>query len=80
MTLSQPPAVIQYGPPGGYLAGGMPPGQAAPTPAPQQPQYNAEIIQLKEMFPTLDVDILRSVLVAKNGNFDAAVTELLAMS
>ena len=36
--------------------------------------------RLQEMFPSLDTDVVRSVLEANNGVADSAVTALLQMT
>ena len=36
--------------------------------------------QLIEMFPTLEKDVIHSVLEASNGSVDSAVTSLLQMT
>jgi toll-interacting protein len=39
-----------------------------------------DVKQLVEMFPTLEKDVIHSVLEASNGNVDSAVTNLLQMT
>ena len=47
----------------------------------QHPQVNDEdVSRLQEMFPTLDTEVVRSVLEANNGMADSAVTALLQMT
>lgn len=49
--------------------------------APARPRIKEEDIrQLQEMFPTLEKDVIHSVLQASNGQVDAAVTNLLQMT
>ena len=51
------------------------------VPQPPGPRIKEEdIINLQEMFPTLDSEVVRSVLEAKNGHVDSAVTSLLQMT
>jgi hypothetical protein len=35
--------------------------------------------QVKEMFPTFDDAVIRSVLESKDGNMEAAITDLIEM-
>ena len=54
-----------------YIAGGPP----------ARPQIKEEDIkQLQEMFPTVDKEVIQSVLEASNGQVDPAVTNLLQMT
>lgn len=47
----------------------------------QRPRVKDEdVTRLQEMFPTLDTDVVRSVLEANNGVADSAVTALLQMT
>lgn len=39
-----------------------------------------DVKQLQEMFPTVDGEVVRSVLEASNGQVDSAVTNLLQMT
>jgi len=39
-----------------------------------------DVTQLQEMFPSLDKEVVRSVLEASNGQVDSAVTNLLQMT
>jgi phosphomannomutase len=49
--------------------------------ATQRPQIKDEdVSRLQEMFPTLDTDVVRSVLEAHHGVADSAVTALLQMT
>ena len=48
---------------------------------PARPQIKEEDIkQLQEMFPTVDKEVIQSVLEASNGQVDPAVTNLLQMT
>ena len=48
---------------------------------PQRPPVSDEdVTRLQEMFPTLDTDVVRSVLEASNGQADSAVNTLLQMT
>jgi toll-interacting protein len=52
------------------------PQPAAPSPP---PFTDAHVDQLHEMFPGMEREIVRSVLVANKGNMDAALNALLSM-
>ena len=55
-----------------------------PAQQPQQPLRprirDEDVTQLREMFPSLDEEVVRSVLEASNGRVDSAVTNLLQMT
>ena len=51
-----------------------------PPPQPRARVKDEDVHQLQEMFPTLDTEVLRSVLEASNGQVDSAVTALLQMT
>ena len=55
------------------------PARMPPMAQPPRAMPDAHITQLKEMFPTMDEEILRAVLMSKGGNVDDAITELLSM-
>lgn len=58
-----------------------PKGGQRPAPQPARPQIKEEDIkQLQEMFPTVDKEVIQSVLEASNGQVDPAVTNLLQMT
>ena len=49
-----------------------------PAQQPLRPHVREEdVTQLREMFPTMEEDIVRSVLEESNGQMDSAVTTLL---
>lgn len=64
------------------------PGQQAPlpvhvqpAPAPQPVVISAEDVrQLQDMFPTLEVDVIKTILESERGNKDRAVNALLQMT
>lgn len=60
----------------------MPQGsQPVPGPVPAaRPVKEEDIKQLQEMFPTLEKDIIQSVLEANQGRVDPSVTALLQMT
>jgi toll-interacting protein len=45
----------------------------------QQPISDADVLAVKDMFPNIESDVVRSVLEANHGDKDAAVNNLLAM-
>jgi toll-interacting protein len=73
----------QFQPPQHLPAAQYPHQQPAPhlpqQPPAQQPQQPADVSQLKAMFPDLDEETLRDVLVSKQGNVEAALEVLLGM-
>jgi toll-interacting protein len=88
---STPPTMQPMGMPGAqmYYHGGYPPNYQQPAPGtpptarppPRTPQISEQSVkQLKEMFPQMDDEVLKSVLVAKNGNVEQSINELLSMS
>lgn len=57
-----------------FLLQAAPPQQQAPPPVTEE-----QVKQVKEMFPTFDDAVIRSVLESKNGNMEAAITDLIEM-
>ena len=60
---------------------------SAPLQPAQQPQQplrppvrEEDVTQLREIFPTLKEEVVRSALEASNGRIDSAVTNLLQMT
>ena len=53
--------------------------QGAPAPS-RPPVTDEDVRQMKEMFPTVDNEVVKSVLEATGGNKDQAVTNLLSMT
>ena len=58
------------------------PQQVPAQPAARQPvQINPnDVKNIKDMFPDLDEEVIRSVLQARAGNVDAAVSDLLSLN
>ncbi|GBP04589.1 Toll-interacting protein [Eumeta japonica] len=86
-----PPVLVVPSVGGGYAPMAMyaAPPPAAPHPAhvapaaprPQAQQITPEQLQqIEEMFPSIDKDVIRSVLEANHGNKDATINSLLQMS
>lgn len=62
-------------------APGYPPQTMPPQPQQQQPAITAEDIQqVKDMFPNMEEEVVKSVLEANRGNKDSTINSLLAMS
>lgn len=56
-------------------------GQQVPVAVPSgRPVKEEDIKQLQEMFPTLERDVIQSVLEANQGRVDPSVTALLQMT
>lgn len=47
--------------------------------APPPPVTEESVKRMQEMFPTIDAEVIRSVLEASHGNSDQAVSNLLQM-
>lgn len=57
-------------------AGTKPP---QPQPAPAQPVTDEDVAVVKDMFPDIEVDVIKSVLEANRGDKDATINNLLTM-
>ena len=68
-----PGAQVVY--PGGYG-----PGQPVPTGEPHPRFTDKDVNNLKDMFPSMEEGVIRSVLEASRGDVGAATTHLLSMT
>ena len=75
------PPVQQFVPP---VAAGMPPAAGVQPPLTQPPAEPAinpnDLKALKDMFPDMDDDIIRLVLMQTGGDVDQAVNHLVSMA
>lgn len=76
---------MAYAYPQGYVQPftGVPVAMQQPTQQlPQQPQTirDEDVKKIKDMFPDMDEEIIRSVLLSSDGNVDTAVNHLLTMT
>eukprot|EP00112_Aurelia_sp_Birch-Aquarium-sp1_P000155 Seg1011.1 transcript_id=Seg1011.1/GoldUCD/mRNA.D3Y31 product="Toll-interacting protein" protein_id=Seg1011.1/GoldUCD/D3Y31 len=70
-------------PAGQPLPQGMPPPAQVQQPPQQQPPQtisDEDVKKIKDMFPDMDDEIIRSVLLGSGGNVDTAVNHLLSMA
>lgn len=80
------PPVVAMPPGGAYAFPGAYPAAAAAQPRPQTavapqrpPITDADVTQIKAMFPDTDKEVIKAVLEASGGNKDAAINSLLSM-
>ena len=52
----------------------------AQQPAPRVQVRPDDVKNIKDMFPDMDEEVIRSVLVSSGGNVDAALNHLLSMN
>jgi len=85
---TMPPAMpMYYGyPPGAGVPAGMPPmpgmmpvQQPVQQPPARQPVTDDDVAVVKDMFPNVEADVIRSILEVNNGDKDATINNLLAM-
>ena len=59
---------------------GTAPAQApVPTPTPAPMYTIQDVQQVKDMFPDIEEDVIKSILYANQGNKDTTINQLLAM-
>ena len=58
----------------GYVVSTAQPQQPVPPPFTEQ-----DVLQIKEMFPDAEVEVVRSLMETNGGNKDATINNLLAM-
>jgi len=56
-----------------------PPQQQQPVAAQPVPVTDADVAVVKDMFPDIEVDVIKSVLEANRGDKDATINNLLSM-
>ncbi|XP_064627767.1 toll-interacting protein-like isoform X2 [Lineus longissimus] len=81
-TMPHPPQYTAVQPQGGapvYTTGQNPP-QQQQQPVQQGPMYTEEDVkQIKEMFPDVEEEVIKSILESHRGNKDATINDLLSM-
>jgi len=74
------PPVVAGGMPGVPVTVGPPPGVAMQRPPPGPAYTEQDIQQVKDMFPAVDDEVVRSVFEMNMGNKDKTINDMLAIS
>ena len=80
MAYGYPPGVAQPLPGAQQQVARPQSGQPQQQQQPQQTISDEDVKKVKDMFPNMEEEIIRSVLLSSNGDVDTAVNHLLSMT
>ena len=80
MAYGYPPGVAQPLPGAQQQFARPQSGQPQQQQQPQQTISDEDVKKVKDMFPNMEEEIIRSVLLSSNGDVDTAVNHLLSMT